>query len=199
MGCFYFGKEKFMQIFGGGEEFAKKKDIINPNLLTGSKDFTGSNWTLTSENLQKDKYLNLTSIYDDWAWGGMAQYMSVNKGEIFTASAYIKLKLGNTARWYIQFNNMDGENNMKPAYVDNSSFDIHGNDNWQKASITFTVTKGGGIKPRIESDGNNPFWIAGMKLERGTNATPWCPAYEDYVMKSDLDALKAEIEQLKQK
>ena len=37
-----------------------------------------------------------------------------------------------------------------------------------------------------------------LKIEKGTISTTWRPAYEDYAMKSDLDALKAEIDRLKQ-
>lgn len=186
-----------MRLFGGGDEFAKKKDIVNPNLITGSKDFTGSKWINIQENAQKDKYLDFTAIYVNWAWQGISQYIAVNKGETFTASMYVKVSAGSSVSWYIALVNDEG--NYKRADVDPNLKTINGTGNWQKTSITFTVTgDSGAIEPRIESDGSSTFWIAGMKLERGTYATPWCPAYEDYVMKSDLDALKAEIDQLKQ-
>lgn len=187
-----------MQLFGGGDEFAKKKDIVNPNLLTGSKDFTGSKWVNIPGNVQKDKYLDFTAICVNWAWQGISQYIAVNKGETFTASMYVKVPAGFYASWYITLPSDEGD--YKRVDVDTNSKTINGTGNWQKTSITFTVTgDSGAIKPRIESDGSTLFWIAGMKLERGTNATPWCPAYEDYAMKSDLDALKVEIDQLKNK
>ena len=187
-----------MQLFGGGDEFAKKKDIVNPNLITDSKDFTGSKWVNMPGNVQKDKYLDFTAIYVNWAWQGISQYIAVNKGETFTVSAYVKVPAGSSVLWYIMLPNDEG--NYKRVDVDTNSKTINGTGNWQKTSITFTVTAGdsGAIKPRMEIGSSDGFWIAGMKLERGTNATPWCPAYEDYVMKSDLDALKAEIDQLKQ-
>lgn len=179
------------------EDLAKKKDIANPNLITGSKDFTGSKWTLKSENLQKDKYLDFTAVCINWAWGGIAQYIAVNKGETFTASMYVKAPAGSTISWYITLPN--NETNYKRVDTNPSGITTTATGNWQRTSITFTVTGDSGvIKPRIESADSAPYWIAGMKLERGTNATPWCPAYEDYAMKSDLDALKAEIDQLKQ-
>lgn len=185
-----------MQLFGGGDEFAKKKDIANPNLLTGSKDFTGSKWVYIPENVQKDKYIDFTAIYVNWTWQGISQYIAVNKGETFTASMYVKVPAGSSVSWYIMLNN--GER-YKQVDVDSNLKTINGTGNWQKTSITFTVTgDSGAIRPRIESDGSSTFWIAGMKLERGTVATPWCPAYDDYAMKSDLDVLKAEIDQLKQ-
>lgn len=173
-----------MQLFCGGDELAKKKDIVNPNLITGSKDFTGNKWTLTSENLQKDKYLDLTAVCVNWAWGGISQYIAVNKGETFTASMYVKAKAGSTVSWYI--NLPSDEAGYKKVDTNPATKTINGTGNWQKTSITFTVIgDSGAIKPRIESTDSSPYWIAGMKLERGTAATPWCPAPEDYVMKSD--------------
>lgn len=173
-----------MQLFCGGDELAKKKDIVKPNLITGSKDFTGSKWTLTSENLQKDKYLDFTAVCVNWAWGGISQYIAVNKGETFTASMYVKAKAGSTVSWYI--NLPSDEAGYKKVDTNPTTKMINGTGNWQKTSITFTVTGDSGtIKPRIESTDSSPYWIAGMKLERGTTATPWCPAPEDYVMKSD--------------
>lgn len=184
-----------MQLFGGGDEFAKKKDIANPNLITGSKDFTGSKWVNIPENVQKDKYLDFTAINVNWAWQGISQYIAVNKGETFTASMYVKAKAGPTVSWFIELSGT----NYKRADTNPSTMTITATGDWQKTSITFTVTGDSGvIMPRMESGNSSGFWIAGMKLERGTVATPWCPAYEDYVMKSDLDALKAEIDQLKQ-
>lgn len=40
--------------------------------------------------------------------------------------------------------------------------------------------------------------LTNATLNLGTVAKEWQPAFEDYAMKSDLDALKAEIDQLKQ-
>lgn len=186
-----------MQIFGGGDEFAKKKDIVNPNLFTGSKDFTGD-WINETSIKQKDKYLDFTAVCVSWAWGGISQFIAVNKGETFTFSVYAKAKAGSTINVPTELN-VDPEAGYKMAITSPNFMRINGTGDWQKISMTFTVTSdGGAIKPRIESPTGDPFWIAGMKLERGTVATPWCPAYADYVMKSDLDALKAEIDQLKQ-
>ena len=187
-----------MRLFGGGEEFAKKKDIANPNLFVGSKDFAG-NWLNIELVQQKDKYLDFTAVYNTRRWGGISQYVVVKNGDTFTASAFVKAEAGSSLRWYVALN-FDSEGDYKKVDVNPSAMAITGTGNWQKTSITFTVTgDGGAIRPRVEGDGSKPFWVAGMKLERGTVVAPWCPAYEDYAMKSDLDALRAEIEQLKQK
>lgn len=186
-----------MQLFVGGDEFAKKKDIVNPNLFTGSKDFAG-NWLYLDQVKQKDKYLDFTAIYNNWAWNGISQFIAANKGETFTFSAYAKAKANSLLNVFIPLND-DGEGGYKKVDTNRNGITIMTTGDWQKVSITFNVLDSGAIKPRFESDGSSPFWVAGMKLERGAVATPWCPALEDYAMKSDLDALKAEIEQLKQK
>ena len=112
---------------------------------------------------------------------------------------YFKANAASSIIWFIPLNT-EGENGYKKVDTTPNTKVIQGTGNWQKTSLTFTVTDdNGAIKPRIENDGSSSYWIAGMKLERGTIATDWCPNYEDYAMKSDLDALKAEIEQLKQK
>ena len=175
-----------MQLFGGGDEFAKKKDIANPNLFTNSIDFTGGKWTNMPKDIQKDKYLDFTAVCVSWAWGGISQYIAVNKGETFTFSVYAKTKAGSTLNVPTELNR-DPEAGYKMAITSPNFMQITGTGNWQKISMTFTVTSdSGAIKPRIENSTGDPYWIAGMKLERGTNATPWCPAYEDYAMKSDL-------------
>ena len=179
-----------MSIFIDKHELAERKDIVNPNLFTGSKDFTGK-WTHIPKNAQKDKYLDFTAIYVNWAWLGISQYIAVNKGETFTASMYVKAEAGSKLFWYTLLWN--DKSAYKAAQVSRKHKTINGTGNWQKTSFTFTITDDGAIIPRIESDGSSPFWIAGMKLEKGAIATPWCPAYEDYAMKSDLDAPKAEI------
>ena len=179
-----------MSIFIDKHELAERKDIVNPNLFTGSKDFTGK-WTHIPKHAQKDKYLDFTAIYVNWAWLGISQYIAVNKGETFTASMYVKAEAGSKLFWYTLLWNHTSA--YKAAQVTRKHKTINGTGNWQKTSFTFTITDDGAIIPRIESNGSSPFWIAGMKLEKGAIATPWCPAYEDYVMKSDLDAPKAEI------
>lgn len=173
-----------MSIFIDKHELAEKQDIVNPNLITGSKDFTGSKWINIPENGQKDKYLDFTAVCVNWAWQGISQYIAVNKGETFTASMYVKAPAGSTVSWYITL--PDNETNYKRVDTNPSGTTITATGDWQRTSITFTVTGDSGvIKPRIESADSSPYWIAGMKLERGTAATPWCPAPEDYVMKSD--------------
>lgn len=69
---------------------------------------------------------------------------------------------------------------------------------WQQYSITFRIDQAGtygGWRLINWSDAQVPggsLFFANLKLEHGPVATDWCPALEDYAMKSDLDVLKAE-------
>lgn len=186
-----------MSIFIDKHELAEKQDIVNPNIFTGSKDFTG-NWLNVEQVKQKDKYLDFTAVYVDWAWNGITQYIDVKKDEVLTVSAYVKANAGSTITLFSPLNS-DNESGHTRAGTDPQGSAITPTGDWQKVSYCFRVLGNGTIKPRVESDGTVPFWVAGMKLERGGNATPWCPAYDDYVMQSDLDNLKEQIEQLKSK
>lgn len=62
---------------------------------------------------------------------------------------------------------------------------------WQRYSITFRIDQAGtygGWRLMNWSDAHIPggsLYFANLKLERGPVATDWCPAPEDYVMKSD--------------
>lgn len=56
------------------------------------------------------------------------------------------------------------------------------------------------LKIYVRNNGiDGTFTVKNLKLERGNIATEWSPNYADYAMQSDLDALKATVDQLKSK
>ena len=180
-----------MQLFGGGEEFAKKKDVINPNLLKGTADFSGDNWIY--QNASRDpntKALNGNICVKEAPWSQVYQVVNVVAGKFYTFSVDVK---GTYAQLMVQ--TVDGKDptNIKGETMQKFNFP---NDTWNRASMTIYCLKSGQV--RFFEALWTEHYVANMKLEIGTVATPWCPAPEDYAMKSDLDALKAEIEQLKQ-
>ena len=95
-----------------------------------------------------------------------------------------------------------GTTNGRDLYLGIWAQNIGGNSTGQKV-FTTTIQIPVGIdwikSANYYFQANGNLKIERLKLEEGSIATTWCPAYEDYAMKSDLDALKAEIEQLKQK
>ena len=74
---------------------------------------------------------------------------------------------------------------------------------WQRYSITFKIDQAGtygGWRLINWSDAQVPggsLFFANLKLERGPVATDWCPAPEDYAMKSDVNDLRNQVQQLK--
>lgn len=155
------------------------------NLLKGTKDFRPDSiwlplgaWVRTNDTYNDLTIFKGKSTED---WNGLTQYYSVKAGETYTFSLNARYESGSgSSALYIMLNE-DPENGHKAAKVSPWSRDITLNENWQRYSITFTVNSDGYIKPRIErgSHNKNVLEICGLKLERGTVATPWTPASED--------------------
>lgn len=160
-----------MQLFGGGEEFAKKKDIFNPNLLSNSKGVfqpqnnNADNWEM---------YPNSTA------------YLEQN--QTYTIS-------GKTNGVWSGTHNSGVESNKCVIwFVDNKSINtIVSSDNQVNNSNQFVWTEPTGTYfLRVncyKTDNSIKAWD--IKVERGTVATPYIPAGEDLMVKSDFDALKA--------
>ena len=181
-----------MQLFGGGDEFAKKKDIVNPNLLTGTADFSGDNWGYqnTASRDPNTKALNGNICVKEAQWSQVYQVANVVAGQFYTFSV-------ETNNGYVRLlaQAPDGTPSDCLAELSSTSWSFNTNT-WHRFSATWKCVKSGQV--RFFEAQKVEHYVANFKLEIGTGATPWCPAYADYVMKSDLDALKAEIDQLKQ-
>ncbi|MFJ6919752.1 MAG: hypothetical protein ACIRZX_01350 [Lactobacillus crispatus] len=182
-----------MQLFGGGDEFAKKKDIVNPNLLTGTADFSGNNWSYqnTASRDPNTKALNGNICVKEAQWSQVYQIANVVAGQFYTFS--VETSNGYAGLFAQTPAGAPSDCFAEPSPTPQGS----GTNTWHRFSATWECVKSGQVKLFEAQEAEH--YVANMKLEIGTVATPWCPAYADYVMKSDLDALKAEIEQLKQK
>ena len=181
-----------MRLFGGGDEFAKKKDIANPNLLTGTADFSGNNWGYQNAASRdpNTKALNGNICVKEALWSQVYQVVNVVAGQFYTFSV-------ETSNGYARLFAQTPDGAPSDCFAESSPTPQGSNTNtWHRFSNTWKCVKSGQVM-LFEAQGAEHY-VANMKLEIGTVATPWCPAYADYVMKSDLDALKAEIDQLKQ-
>lgn len=176
---------------------------INPNLLTGTRYFTGD-WTglyTSGDYLYNDSDLpNFSVLMTTPAqrWGGNSQYAKVIAGETYTFSMYLKEYSGPNSlplsMFYIELNS-DNESGFgithKLAHVQDESGSnnkqIQVTNNWQRFSYTFKVLNDGYIKPRFEIDfpcgtseySNLLIGQYGLKLEHGSEMTSYCGTVEE--------------------
>lgn len=209
-----------MQLFAGGDEFAKRKDIINPNLMQDTAQFSRLNdqnfWIHEGGTLSNllDSLGNKTLMFNS-IWNGVIPSRHVNKDEIYTLSWNVKKSNSNIHTFVytndkkyspdqceVNFLNYFYDGKALPhSSLSRDSWVSQGDTNEHRVAVSFLVTQSGvlGVRPEsVNADADAPYYISSFKLEKGGLPTPWCPAYADYATKSDLDALKAEIDQLKQ-
>lgn len=183
-----------MQLFGGGDELAKKKDVINPNLLKGTANFDQKFWG--ELQLSGKDYLGNDQFEATTAWFGPHETINVRSGDVITISGIVKLNIdacqigipaGDT-----KYNDTAVVVTRSPQiFVDGQSrgtgYINITDQNYHVLSATYTVTQGGTLNPRFESPSDQPnFLLSSMKAEYGSVATDWCPAYADYAMKASL-------------
>lgn len=86
--------------------------------------------------------------------------------------------------------NADPESGHARAQASPSNKLVNLSENWQRISVTTTITADGYILPRLERTANNdnPLQIAGLKLESGNLLTAWAPAPEDQATVADVSS-----------
>ena len=150
------------------------------NLLKGTADFSG-NWLNrdTEWDRASEKYNGLTvyKVHQVQDWCGLTQYYQVEAGQTYTFSAYARYSSGTGASCIYLSLNYDLENGHNNASISPNIRQYSFDNNWKRVEITFTVSKSGYIKPRLERTNNNKnvLEVCGFKLERGSVATPWSP------------------------
>lgn len=166
---------------------------INPNLLTGTRYFSGDKWIPHTPGTGLD--LNIVPGFAVYSanedWGGISQYIYVKAGEVYTFSCYFRF-LGvsddyvpHNSSIFIQLNNMGKDQEFSGSFgatVNNYSNPIaYVNNKFVRVHATFKVLTDGWIKPRVERGQSEGITIQeyGLKLERGSEMTPYCGTVEE--------------------
>ena len=147
------------------------------NLLKGTKSFSGD-WKNMAAGWKKhsDKYQGCDVLFKNNSWNGIGQEIDAKIGEIYTFSLWMKSDWKNdTVNFYVNRNGSVEKGWGVPA--ETSVAITH---EWKRYSFTFNITKNGFIFPRVERlNQNTNLYVAGLKLEKGSYATPYTEAPED--------------------
>jgi hypothetical protein len=106
------------------------------------------------------------------AWRDVSQRVPIESDTEYTLSAWIK--------WESTVGSIIFYDNASKATGTNVSSQV-GTDDYKRVSITFNSGSATVSTCRFECSSNTPFYIYGLKLEKGNKATDWTPAPEDTV------------------
>ena len=147
------------------------------NLLKGTKDFSGD-WKNKSANWKKhaEKYKGVDVLFKYNSWNGIGQEIDAKIGEIYTFSLWMKSDWNNDR--VIFYVNRNGS--VEKGWGVPAETSVTLTKEWKRYSFTFSITADGFIFPRIERPNlNTNLYVAGLKLEKGSYATPYTEAPED--------------------
>ena len=134
------------------------------NLLEGSKFFDSSKWLYLEHWNDAGNYNGFQVKSRTNAWRGIHQGIQAFANEIFTFSFYIRSDVETSV--ICQKDPPSGEQTLNITAPVSTS--------WTRRSISFVCTDSQVIYPRVESkNSTDTIYICGLKLERGTVATPW--------------------------
>ncbi|HEU3761024.1 TPA: tail fiber domain-containing protein [Streptococcus pneumoniae] len=147
------------------------------NLLKGTKDFSGG-WKNKGANWKKhaEKYKGVDVLFKNNSWNGVGQEIDAKIGEVYTFSLWMKSDWKNdTVNFYVNRNG-----SVEKGWGVPSETSVAITSEWKRYSFTFKITVNGFIFPRVERlNQNTNLYIAGLKLEKGSYATPYTEAPED--------------------
>ncbi|HFI0131395.1 TPA: phage tail spike protein [Streptococcus suis] len=150
------------------------------NLIPGTASFSGTHWEKGGTwRLEESLYKGAGVL--TWVSGNKSSpiaNISVQSGDTYTFSAYIKKESVGTVYFYLYD---PTESRFATANVARETRINNVGDNFQRFTITFRITRSGLLRPRfaILSTDEGGFSVAGYQLESGSIATDWSPAPED--------------------
>ena len=148
-----------------------------PNLLTDTRDFSGTWASRQAWGVSADKHLGFTVMEAvNQQYKRLYRPYTVEYGKVYTFSAWVKVKYtsGAITLRVAQSNH----NNTTP--IDRNITDIVKDGEWHHLAVTFTATDPDDLIAHCGAEANlstNTIYVAGYKLEAGRNENPvWTPA-----------------------
>lgn len=163
------------------------------NLFIGTQDFSNTNsqwtrlntgWTVSSSTYGGCKIAS-KSVY----WNCMSQKVTVEAGETYTWSAWMKAASTQQIRFLAYREETTGH-----CTVDSYPSGIFATigTEWKRVAFTVKIENGGIAEPGADVQNNGVAWyICGIKFERGNVATDWSLAPED--INSDFESVRTEL------
>lgn len=133
------------------------------NMLVGTKDWSGDWQNLNNGVVTTDTYMGCVVFRQVLRWGQTGQNIELQPGT-YTFSVWVKSDVSGL--------------NLNVYLTEAQWKRVRSTTEWQRVSLTFTLTAAGTYRPRLEKQdaGNDVFYMAGYKLEEGANDAPtWSP------------------------
>lgn len=172
--------------------FSNGRQVYGRNLYTDTKSFNNlASWYIAGGDPSRlwkkttDTYNGFAVMQTTQDWNGLSQFIQVKKGDVLTYSVYARYTSGTGISGIYWALNLSTEGSYNTATVNQGVSVVTITDSWQRVSSTVVATSDGYLRPRLEQDARNTntLQIAGIKVERGSVATPWTPAPEDVGVK----------------
>lgn len=151
----------------------------NTNMMLGTQNFTGDNWVnLHLWEETGEIYRGCKVLKRDKTSSGVYQLVPVEAGKTYVFSAYMRV---DDADVRSQFEVTSETGDVTPQ-----DYDFPDTTEWTRQAISFKCNISGNIGCRLyKGSGNGAVYIAGMKLEEGTNTnTVWMPAPEEMIVEA---------------
>lgn len=189
-------------------EAVNEIEVGGRNLYKDTKYFEDrSKWDTGYSNWIKSetKYKEFTVMERSSAWGGLAQNIEFNSGDIVTISFFAKVETGGTILSIIRTSDaqLSGFYTIKGGNFDKRNnhwvnTETDGSE-WKRYWATIKITKDNtNLQWRLENSiTGKKMSICAIKLEKGTKATDWTPAPED--IEKDISQIETRITSAEQK
>lgn len=133
------------------------------NMLVGTKDWSGDWVYISNGTITTDTYMGCVIFRTSARRGQTGQNIELQPGT-YTFSVWVKSDVSGL--------------NLNVYLTEAQWKRVRSTTEWQRVSLTFTLTAAGTYRPRLEKQdaGNDVFYMAGYKLEEGANDAPtWSP------------------------